>query len=204
MAYLTLFPIGAIMRANLFVYRDMDDPWLQQMRLAPHYALQALMPRLRKLIGETEVADVKIRPVDLAVSTNYRQPGIVLVGDAFSTSCPAAGTGCNKVFTDVELLCNHYIPRWLASEGMGADKVVAFYEDPVKLACETFSRDKAFFLRALSTETDALWQARRLVRFVGGAGIGALRGLRARMSTPSRTMSAAQGLTTSKRQAAEH
>jgi 2-polyprenyl-6-methoxyphenol hydroxylase-like FAD-dependent oxidoreductase len=204
MAYLTLFPIGAIMRANLFVYRDMDDPWLQQMRLAPHYALQALMPRLRKLIGETEVSDVKIRPVDLAVSTNYRQPGIVLVGDAFSTSCPAAGTGCNKVFTDVELLCNHYIPRWLASEGMGADKVVAFYEDPVKLACETFSRDKAFFLRALSTETDALWQARRLVRFVGGAGIGALRGLRARMSTPSRTMSAAQGLTTSKRQAAEH
>jgi 2-polyprenyl-6-methoxyphenol hydroxylase-like FAD-dependent oxidoreductase len=204
MAYLTLFPIGAIMRANLFVYRDMDDPWLQQMRLAPHYALQALMPRLRKLIGETEVSDVKIRPVDLAVSTNYRQPGIVLVGDAFSTSCPAAGTGCNKVFTDVELLCNHYIPRWLASEGMGADKVAAFYEDPVKLACETFSRDKAFFLRALSTETDALWQARRLVRFVGGAGIGALRGLRARMSTPSRTMSAAQGLTTSKRQAAEH
>jgi 2-polyprenyl-6-methoxyphenol hydroxylase-like FAD-dependent oxidoreductase len=175
MAYLTLFPIGSIMRANLFVYRDMQDFWLRQMKTAPREALQALMPGLHNLIGETEVSDVKIRPVDLVVSTGYRQAGIVLAGDAFATSCPAAGTGCNKVFTDVELLCNHHIPRWLKSNGMGADKIAAFYDDPVKIACEQFSRDKAFFLRALSTETGALWQARRLMRFVGGASIGALR-----------------------------
>ena len=185
MAYLTLFPIGAAMRANLFVYRDLQDPWLQQMRHAPQQALAALMPRLRKLIGETEITDVKIRPVDLAVSTNYRQPGIVLAGDAFATSCPAAGTGCNKAFTDVERLCNHHIPHWLASDGMGEDKIAAFYDDPVKLACEAFSRDKALFLRALSTETGAVWQARRLMRLVGGAGIGALRTLRARLSASS-------------------
>jgi 2-polyprenyl-6-methoxyphenol hydroxylase-like FAD-dependent oxidoreductase len=191
MAYLTLFPIGAIMRANLFVYRDMQDPWLRQMRHAPQQALDALMPRLRKLTGETEITDVKIRPVDLAVSTNYQQAGIVLIGDAFSTSCPAAGTGCNKVFTDVELLCNHHIPRWLASDGMGAEKIVAFYDDPVRTACEAFSRDKAFFLRALSTETGAVWQARRLIRFVGGAGVGALRSLRAHVSAPSRDRSSA-------------
>src|SRR5215470_12537212 len=181
MAYLTLFPIGAIMRANLFVYRDMHDPWLRQMKSAPREALHALMPGLRRLTGEAEMNDVKIRPVDLVVSTNYRQPGIVLAGDAFATSCPAAGTGCNKVLTDVELLCNHHIPRWLESDGMGADKIAAFYDDPVKLACETFSRDKAFFLRALSTETGTLWQARRLMRFVGGAGVGALRRLRKRI-----------------------
>jgi 2-polyprenyl-6-methoxyphenol hydroxylase-like FAD-dependent oxidoreductase len=179
MAYLTLFPIGHIMRANLFVYRDMQHPWLLQMKTAPREALQALMPGLHKLIGETEVSDVKIRPVDLMVSTNYRQAGIVLAGDAFATSCPAAGTGCNKVLTDIELLCNHHIPRWLASEGMGADKIAAFYDDPVKIACEAFSRDKAFFLRGLSTETGALWQARRLMRFVGGVSIGALRKMQA-------------------------
>jgi len=190
-AYLTLFPISAIMRANLFVYRDMQDPWLRQMRQAPQQALDALMPRLRKLIGETAITDVKIRPVDLAVSTNYRQAGIVLVGDAFSTSCPAAGTGCNKVFTDVELLCNHHIPCWLASEGLGAGKIAAFYDDPARIACETFSRDKAFFLRALSTETGALWQARRLMRFVGGTGVGALRSLRAHARAPSRDRSSA-------------
>ena len=186
MAYLTLFPIGHIMRANLFVYRDMQDAWLRQMKTAPREALQALMPGLRKLIGETDVSDVKIRPVDLVVSTGYRQAGIVLAGDAFATSCPAAGTGCNKVLTDVELLCNHHIPRWLASDGMGADKIAGFYDDPVKVACEAFSRDKAFFLRALSTETGALWQARRLMRFVGGASLGAVRKVRARIRTASR------------------
>ena len=33
--YLSLFPIGSRMRANLFTYRQIDDPWLQQMRRAP-------------------------------------------------------------------------------------------------------------------------------------------------------------------------
>jgi 2-polyprenyl-6-methoxyphenol hydroxylase-like FAD-dependent oxidoreductase len=184
MAYLTLFPIGHVMRANLFVYRDLQDTWLRQMKSAPQEALQALMPGLRRLTGETDVSDVKIRPVDLVVSTNYRQAGIVLAGDAFATSCPAAGTGCNKVLTDIERLCNHHIPRWLESDGMGADKIAAFYDDPVKVACEAFSRDKAFFLRALSAETGVLWRARRLMRFVGGAGVGALRRLRAFSSRP--------------------
>src|SRR5262245_24156246 len=148
MAYLTLFPIGTVTRANLFVYRDMQDPWLRQLRQAPQETLFALMPGLRKLTGELAVTDVKIRPVDLAISTGCRQAGIVLVGDAFATSCPAAGTGCNKVFTDVERLCNHYIPRWLASDGMAADKIAAFYDDPVKLAADRHSHRKAYHLRA--------------------------------------------------------
>jgi 2-polyprenyl-6-methoxyphenol hydroxylase-like FAD-dependent oxidoreductase len=199
MAYLTLFPLGHIMRANLFVYRDMQDLWLRQMKTAPREALQTLMPGLRRLTGETEVSDMKIRPVDLVVSTNYRQPGIVLAGDAFATSCPAAGTGCNKVLADVERLCNHHIPRWLASDGMGADNIAEFYGDPVKVACDTFSRDKAFFLRKLSTETGVIWQARRLMRFVGAAGVGALRRMqmtwRSNTHVPSSATSAAQGLT---------
>src|SRR6202171_3619891 len=33
--YLTLFPVGNRMRANLFTYREIDDPWLRQMRLTP-------------------------------------------------------------------------------------------------------------------------------------------------------------------------
>jgi hypothetical protein len=56
--------------------------------------------------------------------------GSVLVGDAFASSCPAAGTGSNKVFTDVERLCNIYIPRWLATDSMGEEKISAFYDDP--------------------------------------------------------------------------
>jgi 2-polyprenyl-6-methoxyphenol hydroxylase-like FAD-dependent oxidoreductase len=181
MAYLTLFPIGSTMRANLFVYRDMHDPWLREMRHGGQEALFALMPGLRKLIGDIEIGDVKIRPVDLYVSTGYRQAGLVLVGDAFATSCPAAGTGCNKVLTDVERLCSVHIPRWLASDGMAAEKIAAFYDDEIKQACDAASEAKAYYLRALSTSAGFAWSARRWSRFVGQLGIGALRRARSSM-----------------------
>jgi 2-polyprenyl-6-methoxyphenol hydroxylase-like FAD-dependent oxidoreductase len=179
-AYLTLFPIGAVMRANLFVYREMNDPWLRRLRADGANALFALMPGLRALTGEIEVRDVRIRPVDLCASTGYRQAGIALVGDAFATSCPAAGTGCNKVFTDVERLCNVHIPGWLASAGMDAEKITAYYEDPVKIECDAASEAKAWFLRSLSTEAGPLWSARRLARFAGHFAIGKLRQWRER------------------------
>jgi 2-polyprenyl-6-methoxyphenol hydroxylase-like FAD-dependent oxidoreductase len=140
------------------------------------------MPSLRRTTGDIEVSDVKIRPVDLYVSHGHRQAGVVLVGDAFATSCPAAGTGCNKVFTDVERLCNHHIPRWLASDGMGAEKIAEYYDDEVKVACDDYSHTKAFYLRSLSTEAGFAWQARRFVKFVGQSGVGALREARERMS----------------------
>ena len=139
-AYLTLFPVPGGMRANLFVYRDMDDPWLREMRDAPEDALHRLFPRLRGFTGEFEIpGSLRIRPADLYVATGHRQAGVVLVGDAFSTSCPAAGTGTDMVFTDVERLCNAYIPKWLKTPGMGADKIGAFYDDPAKLACDAWS-----------------------------------------------------------------
>ena len=123
MAYITLFPIGSTMRANLFGYRDLHDPWLKQFRDAPRETLYAMWPDLRRLLGDFTVSGfVKIRPVDLTVTQGHRQNGIVLVGDAFATSCPAAGNGARKVLVDVERLCNVYIPRWLATPGMGASE----------------------------------------------------------------------------------
>jgi 2-polyprenyl-6-methoxyphenol hydroxylase-like FAD-dependent oxidoreductase len=176
MAYCTLFPVPGGMRANLFVYRGSDDPWLRRMRKAPEETLFAAMPGLRKLTGGFAVtSDVKIRPVDLYVTQGHRRNGVVLVGDAFATSCPAAGTGAHKVFTDVERLCNFHIPRWLASEGIGAEKISAFYDDPVKTACDAASSAKAFYLRALSTEPGLIWQARRGVRFLLRLCLGAWR-----------------------------
>jgi 2-polyprenyl-6-methoxyphenol hydroxylase-like FAD-dependent oxidoreductase len=186
MAYMTLFPIGSTMRANLFVYRDMRDPWLRRLREAPQETLFAAMPGLRKLTGEFDASDpIKIRPVDLYVTDGYRQAGIVLVGDAFATSCPAAGTGANKVFTDVERLCNVHIPLWLASPGMGEDKIAAFYDDEVKQACDAHSTAKAYYLRALSTEAGFTWRARRYSRFLAQLGLGTLRQARERLSSRS-------------------
>lgn len=183
MAYLSLFPIADVMRANLMVYRDADDPWLQAFRAAPEQAMREMMPRLDRLLGEFRVSGpVKFRPVDLSVNDNYLQPGVVLAGDAFSTSCPAAGTGATKVLNDVQLLCNTYIPRWLASEGMDAGKIAEFYQDPEKMACEQDCLAKAYHLRALSTDNGLSWRAQRWARFVVRLSDGISRSIRKLLS----------------------
>jgi 2-polyprenyl-6-methoxyphenol hydroxylase-like FAD-dependent oxidoreductase len=175
-SYLTMFPVGAAMRANLFLYREPRDPWLKRLRDAPRDTLFAAMPGLGKFMGEFHVTgDINIRPVDLTAVKGHRQPGVVLVGDAFATSCPAAGTGVNKVFTDVDRLCNVHVPRWLATPGMGVEKIAAFYDDPVKQACDADSAALAFYVRSISIDAGILWQARRWGKFIGQSGLGAAR-----------------------------
>jgi 2-polyprenyl-6-methoxyphenol hydroxylase-like FAD-dependent oxidoreductase len=179
MAYLTLFPIGSAMRANLAIYRKMDDPWLREFRRAPEAAMLAMMPALKWMAGEFKVVGpIKIRPADLYVTEGHRQAGIVLIGDAFATSCPAAGTGTDKVFTDVERLCNVYIPNWLAKDGMGSEKISEFYDDPIKTACDTWSFDKAYHLRSLTIDNGLKWRAQRWARFLLRLGQGTLRRMR--------------------------
>jgi 2-polyprenyl-6-methoxyphenol hydroxylase-like FAD-dependent oxidoreductase len=186
MAYITLFPIGSTMRANLFGYRDLHDPWHKQLRDAPQATLYAMWPRLRRLMGDFAVTDfIKIRPVDLYVTNGYRQDGIVLVGDAFATSCPAAGTGARKVLVDVERLCNVHVPAWLATPGMGEAKIASFYEDPVKRDCDTRSAAKAFQLRSFSTDPAWTWAAMRWAKFVLQSGRGALRRVTATQKPPA-------------------
>ncbi|MCA6100904.1 FAD-dependent oxidoreductase [Bradyrhizobium australafricanum] len=176
--YITLFPVGNRMRANLFTYRKADDPWLRAMRRNPVETLNAALPRLRRLTGEFDIAgDIKIRPADIFVSTGYRQAGVVLVGDAFASTCPVTGTGTDKVFTDVAQLCNVHIPAWLSTDGMGEEKITAFYDDPVKTACDAWSNAKAFSFREVSVGSGPTWQAQRWARFFGYLGRGWLRRL---------------------------
>jgi 2-polyprenyl-6-methoxyphenol hydroxylase-like FAD-dependent oxidoreductase len=183
MAYLSMFPIGGKMRANLMVYRDMTDPWFQQFRQAPEQTMCAMMPGLGRMTGGFRVSGpIKIRPADLCVTKGHLQPGVVLIGDAFSTSCPAAGTGTTKVFTDVGRLCNVYIPAWLSTEGMGAQKVSQFYDDPEKTECEARSVAKAYHLRSLSTDTGLSWLARRWARFLVRLAQGMRHAIRRRLS----------------------
>jgi 2-polyprenyl-6-methoxyphenol hydroxylase-like FAD-dependent oxidoreductase len=174
--YLTLFPIGDGMRGNLFVYREPDDPWLKAMRQAPEATLNAALPRLARLIGDFRISgDIRIRPADLYVSSGHLQPGVVLVGDAFETTCPVTGTGTDKVFTDVERLCNVHIPGWLATDGMDEHKIAAFYDDPVKKACDAWSIAKAYHFRSVSIDGGLYWQAQRWARFLAWSGEGLLR-----------------------------
>jgi 2-polyprenyl-6-methoxyphenol hydroxylase-like FAD-dependent oxidoreductase len=185
--YLTLFPIENRMRANLFVYRPSDDPWFRELRRAPVETLNAALPRLRRITGDFEIpGDIKVRPADLCVSSGHLQPGVVLVGDAFETTCPATGTGTDKVFTDVERLCNVHIPAWLATDGMGTDKIAAFYDDPVKQACDAWSSAKAYDFRSVSIENGLYWRAQRWARFMMWLREGLLRRLRNRFNAESK------------------
>ena len=200
--YLSLFPIGNIMRANLFVYREIDDPWLSQMRRAPEETLNASLPRLRRITGEFKITgDMKIRPADLYVSAGHRQQGVVLVGDAFETSCPVTGTGTDKVFTDVERLCNVHVPAWLASDGMDKDKIAAFYDDPVKTACDAWSAAKAMSFRSVSIDNGLYWRAQRWARFIAWFGEGMLRRLRNQLNaepeSPAQSSSSSSSLSSS-------
>src|SRR4051812_3062010 len=68
MAYLSLFPIAGAMRANLMVYRAIEDLWLRQLRQAPEQALAALMPGLDRIVGKFQIAgQIRTRPADLYV-----------------------------------------------------------------------------------------------------------------------------------------
>jgi 2-polyprenyl-6-methoxyphenol hydroxylase-like FAD-dependent oxidoreductase len=176
MAYFTAFPVGSVMRVNLFGYRDLHDPWFKQLREAPRDTLFALWPGLRKLTGDFNVPGfIKIRPVDLYVSEGYRQDGIVMVGDAFATSCPAAGTGARKVLVDVERLCNVHIPLWLGTPDMSEGKITSFYNDEMKRACDALSVRKAFELRSCSIDPSPRWAAVRTTKFAYSLSKGLMR-----------------------------
>jgi 2-polyprenyl-6-methoxyphenol hydroxylase-like FAD-dependent oxidoreductase len=156
------------------------------MRHKPVETMNAALPRLCRITGEYGVTgDVKIRPADVYVSTGYRQPGIVLVGDAFASTCPVTGTGTDKVFTDVAQLCNVHIPAWLATQGMSEAKIASFYDDPVKQACDAWSMAKAFSFRKVTLDKGIYWRAQRWARFLAWSGEGALRRMRSRISAES-------------------
>jgi len=170
-AYLTLFPLGEALRANFFIYRTMDDPWVTAFRQDPQPLLRAAMPELAELCHGFEVTGtVAARPMDLTVSEGYRRDGLVLVGDAFSTVCPVPGIGVRKALSDVERLCVH-APRWLETPGMDAGKVAAFYDDPAKRATDDECMHTSLVARSTAVDTSLRWRARRQRNALARRGI---------------------------------
>jgi 2-polyprenyl-6-methoxyphenol hydroxylase-like FAD-dependent oxidoreductase len=162
MAYVSFFPIGDVMRVNLFCYRAHDGEWARAFRDAPRETLFAVMPGLRKFVGDFQViGKVKLRVVDLFSVTNFRRDGVVLIGDSFQSTCPAAGNGVTRVLTDVGQLCNVHVPRWFASPGMAESKISEFYDDQVKLTCDLRAAQAAEYCRSFTIDQGPLWRARR-------------------------------------------
>lgn len=165
--YLSLFPVRAGMRANLFMFRDPTDPIMRELRREPEATLLRLLPGLRPYLGDFRVTDrVQNWVMDLTVVEGHLQPGVVLIGDAFQTNCPAAGTGVARLLVDVDRLCTEYAPRWLATAGMGREKISQFYSDPDKIAADQQSLKMARFRQALTSRNDIGWDVRRRLHFL--------------------------------------
>ncbi|MFT4096962.1 MAG: FAD-dependent monooxygenase [Rhodoblastus sp.] len=145
--YISIFPFPHGVRANLFLYRDAGDPLFATFRTDPRQALAAVLPGVEKAIGPFEIVGKGLsRPVDLYEVDGVERPGVVLVGDAFRSSCPAVGDGLSRAFTDAERLGFH-AQQWLTTPGMGAAKIAAFYRDPEKLACDGRATQTANYRR---------------------------------------------------------
>jgi 2-polyprenyl-6-methoxyphenol hydroxylase-like FAD-dependent oxidoreductase len=162
MDYLAIFPIGGVMRANLFCYLDPDDPWVKLFKGNPKQALLGVMPSLEQTTGPFEVlGKVQVRPNSIHRADNaWQRQGVVLIGDAYQSSCPAVGTGIGRILTDVEAL-SRFLPSWLATPGMGIEKLAQFYKDPTKRRFDGRAIQDARFRRAICSEADWRWRAYR-------------------------------------------
>ncbi|MEA2790530.1 MAG: hypothetical protein QOG73_2936, partial [Acetobacteraceae bacterium] len=116
--YLSTFTLGKTMRANLFTYRDYRESWTKAFISDPTAVLKEILPGLTAAMGPFRaVGPVAARPIDLYRSENYRRDGIVVIGDAFQSTCPATGMGMVRLLTDVERLSAVHLPAWLESPG---------------------------------------------------------------------------------------
>ncbi|HEY7185379.1 MAG TPA: FAD-dependent monooxygenase [Vicinamibacterales bacterium] len=160
--FISLFPVPGAMRVNLFGYLGPRDPWVRMLSEVPHAAIEQTMPKLSRVVGEwRSISKVEIRAIDLYVTDAPRIDGVVLIGDASQSVCPATGTGIGKVLTDVDVLCQTHIPAWLDTPGMRAEKMASYYNDPRKTTCDDASLQAAEYRRQFITDRSLRWRVHR-------------------------------------------
>ena len=161
--YLTLFKIRNTMRANLFVFRSVFDPWVREFILEPERMLRLYLPKLSGVTGEYRViSKVESGRAHLYCVDGNPQPGIAMIGDAFQSVCPSTGLGLDKILTDVDVLST-CISRWLATPGMGADKLASFYNHPRKLATDSRALQRAHSHRSAAIDSSLRWRIHRFL-----------------------------------------
>jgi 2-polyprenyl-6-methoxyphenol hydroxylase-like FAD-dependent oxidoreductase len=161
-AYATLFPMRGEVRVNVFSYRELDDPWVGQMRADPIGVLAETLPEMAQALAGLElVRKLEVRSTDLYGVEGHVQPGVVLIGDAFHAPCPSSGTGMTRILNDVDRLAHVHIPAWTATPGMDRGKIAAFYGDPEKARIDQDSVIRSMRGRAAATSRSPYWRLRR-------------------------------------------
>ena len=161
--YLTLFKFRNSVRANLFIFRAPGDPWVREFIQNPEAMLRRYLPKLSRITGEYRVTNkVESGRVDLYTVDHDPQPGVVLIGDAFQSACPATGMGLDKVLTDVDVLAE-CLPRWFATPGMDAGKMADFYQHPRKLEVDSIALQRSQDHRRLVMDPSLRWRIHRFL-----------------------------------------
>jgi 2-polyprenyl-6-methoxyphenol hydroxylase-like FAD-dependent oxidoreductase len=165
--HLDLFPVPGTTRANLFAFRDPRDPWVKSLNVDPKQALTAAFPSLVANFGDFEIASrIDSWFTDITLAENCRQDGVVLIGDAYLTSCPATGLGVSRLLTDIERLCTTYIPRWMTEASVDRARIAAYYDDPEKHAMDIRALRTGEHNHSLATSDEMPWRARRQFHFM--------------------------------------
>ncbi len=160
--YVTFFPIGETMRANLFAFPAADDAWTRRLLKNPEAELDHYFPNLREAIGAFRIAGkLETSIINLYRTEGEPLPGVVLIGDAAQNACPSTGMGLSKVLNDADLLCNEHAPRWFETRGMGATKIAQFSSDPRKSAIDDKALRGAIYRRQARTDKSLRWRIHR-------------------------------------------
>jgi 2-polyprenyl-6-methoxyphenol hydroxylase-like FAD-dependent oxidoreductase len=159
--YLTLFKIRDNTRANLFVFRAINDPWVREFHHQPRLLLQRAFPKLSHVIGDYRISGKVVSSCVDLFSTEGRMPdGVVLIGDALQTACPSTGLGVKKVLTDVSVLAE-CAPSWFSTPGMSAEKLQRFYDHPRKRSTDAHAMRRAIDQRLAATSNSLRWRLYR-------------------------------------------
>jgi hypothetical protein len=70
----------------------------------------------------------------------------------------------SKVLTDVDVLCNEFVPRWMAASAVPQDEVAAFYRHERKTAVDDHALKQALAGRDSVLSNSLQWRLRRMVR----------------------------------------
>ena len=167
MSYLTLFRTSGGWRANLFGYWSLKADEITELRSNPTQCLHNMMPNLAKIAGKFEVTGkLRVRPINLYQWQADNIDGVVSIGDAWSSSCPGAGTGTTKAINDALQLSQKHIPEWISEPTIDAKLLSKFYNDAEKLAIDQYSINQAYKLRNVTLSNSPYWMAQRWMRFL--------------------------------------
>jgi len=163
--YVSIFPMPGETRVNLFSYRAISDPWTRRMARDPLAALAEVSPEAARSLDGLKVARrCEVRGIDLYTTEGHRRPGVVLIGDSFHAPCPSTGTGMLRILNDIKILADGHLPGWLATPGMGADKIAQFYDDQAKQKLDARSLGGSLRGREWATNGSLKWRLMRTVR----------------------------------------